>query len=57
MAAFVTAVVRWSSTGFGQLDVISTIRVPIIGMVLVVGGLQLVMLSFMMSLVRVERGE
>ena len=57
MAAFVTALVRWSSTGFGQLDVISTIRVPIIGMVLVVGGLQLIMLSFMMSLVRVERGE
>jgi uncharacterized RDD family membrane protein YckC len=51
IAAFVAAVVVWGSAGFGQLDVVSTIRVPIVGMVLVVGGLQLMLVSFVMSLI------
>jgi glycosyltransferase involved in cell wall biosynthesis len=52
LAAFVTALVLWGSQGFGQLDVISTIRVPILGMVFVVGGLQLMLVSLTMSLVQ-----
>jgi len=54
VAAFIYAVVFWGSQRFGQLDVISTIRVPIVGMVLVVGGLQLMLVSFTMSLIDVR---
>jgi len=50
LAAFVVAVILWSSTGFGELNVIRTIRVPILGMVFVIAGLQLMMVSFTMSL-------
>ncbi|HET8969536.1 MAG TPA: glycosyltransferase family 2 protein [Candidatus Nanopelagicales bacterium] len=49
---FVAAFVMWGSTGFGQLDVAS-IRVPIFGMVLTIGGFQLLLVSFTMSLTRV----
>jgi len=51
IAAFIAAIITWGSTGFGALDVVSTIRVPIIGMVLVVGGMQLMLVSFALSLV------
>jgi glycosyltransferase involved in cell wall biosynthesis len=57
VGAFVTALALWGSKGFGQLDVISTIRVPIIGMVLVVGGLQVMMVSLTMSLVQTQQFE
>lgn len=50
---FVAAVLAWGSTGFGQLDVLSSIRIPIIGMVLMVTGFQLLLVSFTMSLTRV----
>ena len=50
---FVAAVLAWGSTGFGQLDVFSSIRIPIIGMVLMVTGFQLLLVSFTMSLTRV----
>ena len=53
VAAFVLALIRWGSTGFGHLDPASSMRVPIAGMVLVVGGVQLVMLSFAMSLTQI----
>jgi hypothetical protein len=56
-AAFITALALWGSKGFGQLDVISTIRVPIIAMVLVVGGLQVIMVSLTMSLVQAHQLE
>lgn len=46
VGAFVAAVVYWGSKGFGNLDVVSTMRVPIIGMVLIVTGMQLIMVSF-----------
>jgi glycosyltransferase involved in cell wall biosynthesis len=54
IAAFVVAVLRWGEADFGQLDVIATIRIPIIGMVLVVTGLQVMMVSFTLSLGRIS---
>ncbi len=50
---FVAAVVSWGWAGFGQLDVVSRIRVPIFGMVLLVTGVQLIMVSFTMSLAHI----
>lgn len=52
VVAFVVAVLRWRSTGFGDLQV-DDIRVPLAGMVLVITGSQCVMVSFMLSLTRV----
>jgi hypothetical protein len=54
MALFVAALAHWGSKGFGQLDPVGTIRLPIIGMVLIVGGLQLIMVSFTMSLTQID---
>ena len=51
--AFMTAVAHWGSTGFRQLDVLTTMRLPIIGMVLIVAGIQLIMVSFTMSLTQI----
>lgn len=50
---YVVALAHWGVTGFGELDVASTIRLPILGTVLIVGGLQLVMVSFTMSLTQI----
>ena len=54
VAAFVVALVSWGSQGFGALDPMTTMRVPIIGMVLVIAGLQLIMVSFTVSLTRID---
>jgi len=54
VAAFVVALVRWGSQGFGALDPMTTMRVPILGMVFIIGGLQLIMVSFTMSLSRID---
>jgi len=54
--AFIAAVANWGATGFSQLDVLSTMRLPIIGMVLTVAGLQLMMVSFTMSLTQMGDG-
>ena len=54
IAAFVFALVRWGSEGFGALDPMTTMRVPILGMVFIIGGLQLIMVSFTMSLSRIS---
>jgi hypothetical protein len=54
IAAFVVALVRWGSEGFGALDPMTTMRVPILGMVFIIGGLQLIMVSFTMSLSRID---
>jgi glycosyltransferase involved in cell wall biosynthesis len=51
--AFLAAVAHWGSTGFRQLNVLSTMRLPIIGMVLIVAGVQLIMVSFTMSLTQI----
>jgi hypothetical protein len=50
---FVAAIVSWGAKGFGQLDLLASIRVPIIGMVLLVTGFQLLLVSFTMSLTRI----
>ncbi len=54
IVAFVVALVRWGSQGFGDLDPMTTMRVPILGMVFIVGGLQLIMVSFTMSLSQID---
>jgi hypothetical protein len=53
IVAFVAALAHWGSTGFGQLDVLTTMRLPIIGMVLIVAGMQSIMVSFTMSLTQI----
>jgi hypothetical protein len=57
VAAFVTALVLWGSKGFGQLDPVNTMRLPILGTVLIVAGLQLVMVSFTMSLTQIDTSQ
>ena len=42
IGAFIAAVINWGSQGFGSLDLVHTMRVPIIGMVLIVTGMQLI---------------
>lgn len=54
VVGFVVALVRWGSVGFGALDPIDTMRLPILGMVFIIGGLQLIMVSFTMSLSRIS---
>lgn len=54
IALFIVALVRWGSEGFGALDPLTTMRLPILGMVFIVTGLQLVMVSFTMSLSRIS---
>jgi hypothetical protein len=48
---FVLAVVQWGSTGFGALDPVATMPLPILGMVLIVGGAQLAVVGFAISLI------
>ena len=54
VSAFVVAVALWGSTGFGTLDVAFSMRLPIWGMVLVISGLQVFLVSFTLSLTRIE---
>ena len=51
---FAGAVLHWGSAGFGPLEH-ADIRAPIIGLVLVVAGAQMVLVSFMLSLIRMTR--
>jgi hypothetical protein len=53
VAAFVAALTSWGANGFGALDVVATMRVPIIGMVLTVTGFQLITVSFTLSLTQI----
>jgi hypothetical protein len=50
---FIAALTSWGATGFGALDVVQTMRIPIIGMVLGVTGFQLIIVSFTLSLTRI----
>ncbi|MGY1644400.1 glycosyltransferase family 2 protein [Geodermatophilus sp. SYSU D00703] len=50
VACFLAALVQWGATGFGALDPVSTMRLPILGMVLIVGGAQLAVVGFLVSL-------
>jgi hypothetical protein len=52
IGCFVVALAVWGAEGFGELDPVQTMRLPIVGMVLVVGGVQLGVVSFVMSLTR-----
>ncbi len=54
IVGFVVALIRWGAEGFGALDPITTMRLPILGMVFIISGLQLVMVSFTMSLTRIS---
>jgi len=50
---FVAALTSWGAVGFGALDAVQSMRLPIIGMVLTVTGFQLITVSFTMSLTRI----
>jgi hypothetical protein len=50
IAAFVVALANWGSRGFGELDPVATMRWPIIGMVLIIGGTQVAVVAFAVSL-------
>jgi glycosyltransferase involved in cell wall biosynthesis len=53
IASFIFALATWSATGFGPLDVVSSLRVPILGMVLIVSGFQMISVSFTLSLTKI----
>ncbi len=53
IACFVVAVASWGATGFGELDVVETMRLPILGMVLIVSGFQIVTVGVTLSLNRI----
>jgi glycosyltransferase involved in cell wall biosynthesis len=50
---FVFAFSQWGAAGFGTLDVVDTMRLPVLGMVLIVTGFQLITVSFALSLTRI----
>jgi glycosyltransferase involved in cell wall biosynthesis len=53
VACFLVALLSWGATGFGALDVVETMRLPILGMVLIVSGFQMISVSFTLSLTRI----
>ena len=53
IGCFGLALSRWGAAGFGALDVVDTMRVPVLGMVLDVTGFQLITVSFALSLTRI----
>jgi Glycosyl transferase family 2 len=53
VSCFVAALVGWGQADFGRLDPAATMRLPIIGMVLILLGVQSVLLSFTLSLTRI----
>lgn len=55
VVCFGWALWNWGSEGFGALDPMTTMRLPILGMLFVVGGFQLVLVSFTLSLARIGR--
>jgi hypothetical protein len=50
LVAFIYALGAWGAQGFGELDPVVTMRWPIIGMVLIVGGAQVAVVAFAISL-------
>jgi hypothetical protein len=55
LSCYLLALIHWGSTGFGPLDPMVTLRLPILGSVLILGGLQLIMVSFTLSLSRIDQ--
>ncbi|MDQ3403294.1 MAG: glycosyltransferase family 2 protein [Actinomycetota bacterium] len=53
IGCFIGALTVWGTQGFGSLDVLDTMRLPILGMVLMVTGFQLITVSFMLSLTKI----
>lgn len=53
IACFVVAVATWGAGGFGELDVVETMRLPILGMVLIVSGFQIITVGVTLSLNRI----
>lgn len=53
LAFFVAALARWEASDFGPLLVGDTMRLALAGMVLIVVGVQLAVVSFMLSLSRI----
>jgi len=53
VGCFLYAVTSWGATGFGELDVVDTMRAPILGMVLIVSGFQIVTVGITLSLNRI----
>jgi glycosyltransferase involved in cell wall biosynthesis len=53
VGSFVLALLTWGAAGFGALNMVATFRVPILGMVLIVSGFQMISVSFTLSLTRV----
>jgi hypothetical protein len=53
VACFVVALAQWESTGFGELDAAASMRLPILGLGLIVTGVQVVLVSFVLSLTRI----
>ncbi|MCE7008861.1 glycosyltransferase family 2 protein [Kibdelosporangium philippinense] len=53
IASFIVAILTWGATGFGALDVVETMRIPILGMVCIVSGFQMISVSFTLSLTKI----
>jgi hypothetical protein len=53
IGCFAAALVGWSQASFGPLDPTATMRLPIVGMLLIIVGAQSVLLSFALSLTRI----
>ena len=50
---FVAALTSWGAAGFGPLDVVQSLRLPIVGSVLAVTGFAIVNVSFTLSMTRI----
>jgi glycosyltransferase involved in cell wall biosynthesis len=50
---FVVALTTWGAAGFGPVDVVSSVRLPIVGSVLAVTGFSIITVSFTLSLTRI----
>ena len=55
IGCYLAALIRWGRSGFGPLDPLVALRLPILGSVFILGGLQLMMVSFTLSLPRINR--
>ncbi|HEX4226466.1 MAG TPA: glycosyltransferase family 2 protein, partial [Pseudonocardiaceae bacterium] len=53
IGCYIGALRTWGATGFGALNVFETVQVPILGMVLVISGFQMISVSFALSLTKI----
>jgi hypothetical protein len=53
VGCFVAALTSWGAAGFGPLDVVQSLRLPIVGSVLAVTGFSIVNVSFTLSMTRI----